>query len=177
MSIIVVIVAVILSLSFPKPVASYAIAGQSGVFMENSSEEVDDRSSKLKSFLSAQNSPLADYSDKFIVAADKYGIDWRLLPAIAGIESSYGKRIIANSYNAYGWGGGKIRFYSWEESIEEVTKAVAEKYYARGLNTPQKMNAVYCPSNKTWAGKVTGVMNKIENFKAKITYNLIELSI
>lgn len=176
MSIILTIFAVILSLLFPKPVEAYSVAGQSGVLKEETQKQ-DQRKTKLKSFLRAQNSPLAVHSDKFIEEADKYGIDWRLLPAISGIESSYGKRIIPNSFNAYGWGGGKIRFASWEDSIEKVSKALAEKYYARGLNTPQKMNPVYCPPNKAWAGKVLSVMQKIENFKPRLSYSLIELSI
>jgi len=177
MSIIIIIFATVLSLFFPKSVEAYNIAGQSGALRVVSEKNIDQRKDKLRSFLRAQNSPLAEHSDRFVEFADKYGIDWKLLPAISGVESAFGKRIIASSFNAYGWGGGRIRFNSWEESIEKVSKALAEKYYARGLNTPQKMNPVYCPPNKAWAGKVIGIMNKIENFKPSLSYSSIKLSI
>ena len=43
------------------------------------------------------NAPLADYAEKFVEVANKYGLDYRLLPAIATIESSGGK----NNFRKY----------------------------------------------------------------------------
>lgn len=124
----------------------------------------DPRVGKLEGFLNNYKSPLAEYSFYFIYCADKYGIDWKLLPAITGIESTFGKRIPSGSYNAYGWGNGLSRFESWEESIDYVTKALAEKYVARGLDTPREISPVYCPPNPTWGSKVEHFMAKIEEF-------------
>lgn len=87
-------------------------------------DSLDDRKMKLSAFLAGKNSPLFDYAGNFIAAADEFAIDWRLLPAIAGIESSFGQVIPAGSYNAYGWGNGRIYFSSWSESIEVVSRAL-----------------------------------------------------
>ena len=138
------------------------VSESSASFLTNYSNSSDLRVSTLKAFLEKHKSPLAPYSDDFIYYADLYDIDWRLVPAISGVESTFGKKIPANSYNAYGWAGGKYRFNSWEHSIEVVTKALREKYYDRGANTLSKINRIYCPPNPKWAGKVVFFMNKIE---------------
>jgi len=122
------------------------------------------RVEKLESFLKDFDSPMSKYSFEFIYIADKYNIDWRLLAAISGVESTFGKHMINGTYNAYGWGGGVIKFTSWEDSIETVSKALSEKYYSRGLNTPKKISPVYCPPNPAWYKNVELLMNKIENY-------------
>ena len=138
------------------------IAGASASLIDETLKE-DLRVKQLELALKYYKSPLADYSDHFVQMADKYQIDWRLLPAISGVESTFGKFYINGTYNAYGWGGGKIRFESWEDSIEKVSRALSEKYYGRGLDTPYKIAPVYCPPSKVWARNVTYFMAKIES--------------
>lgn len=121
----------------------------------------DSRAEKLENFLKNYRSPLVDYAAFFVEEADKYQIDWRLVPAITGVESTFGKQIPYNSYNAYGWANGAYRFKSWEDSIAHVTKTLREKYFDRGLDTPYKIGPVYAPPSKTWAGKVVYFMEKI----------------
>jgi hypothetical protein len=116
----------------------------------------------LKAYLEKHGSPLADYADTFVEAADKYGIDWRLVPAITGVESTFGKRIPANSFNAYGWANGDYRFNSWEESIEIVTKTLREKYIDKGAASIAKIARRYAPPSATWGAKVKFFMKKIE---------------
>ena len=60
------------------------------------------------------NAPLADYAEKFVEVANKYGLDYRLLPAIATVESSGGKNNF-RKYNAWGWGNKS--FGSFEECL------------------------------------------------------------
>lgn len=125
----------------------------------------DLRLKKLSGYLKSKKSPLADYSDFFIDKADEYGLpDWRLVPAITGVESSFGKAIPYNSYNAYGWNNGVYNFNNWPESIEVVTKTLKEKYINRGLDTPEKIMHVYAPPSTTWSGKVYFFMSEIEKF-------------
>lgn len=90
----------------------------------------------------------------FVSTADKYQLDWRLVAAIAGVESDFGRRIPANSYNAWGWNNGNYRFDSWMSGIDQVHAVIKEKYYDRGLRTPTQMSRVYAPPSTTWAGKV-----------------------
>jgi hypothetical protein len=125
--------------------------------------KIDYRVTILGNFLEQYNSPLAPYAKDFIAYADEYNIDWRLVPAISGVESTFGKRIPSNSYNAYGWANGNYSFKSWEDSIKIVSKTLREKYYDRGANTVGKIARIYAPPSTTWAWKVNYFMNKIDN--------------
>lgn len=125
----------------------------------------DRRSEKLQKFLSYYHSPFAYLASEMVQTADKYNIDYRLLPAISGIESTFGKNIPSGSFNAYGWNGGNYYFDSWENSFDVVLQALREKYFNRGLDTPVKISPVYCPPNPSWGYKVNFFMEKIENFE------------
>lgn len=130
--------------------------------LKEDGEKLDLRAVRLKRYLKSHNSPLSDYSHEFVKYADEYGLDYRLVPAIAGVESTFGKRIPANSFNAYGWANGKYYFESWEHSIEVVSKTLREKYYDRGADTLPKIARRYAPPSKSWSWKVTYFMDKID---------------
>ena len=140
-------------------------AGFSGVLKSSCllSDGPDYRVEKLNNFLEGQNSPLADYAEVMVEAADAYSLDWRLVPAITGVESSFGKRMPYNSYNAYGWNNGDFRFNSWSESIWHVSKTLKERYVNRGATTVWAISRIYAPPSTTWAGKVNYFMGKIES--------------
>ena len=152
------------------------MAGYSGV-LKSANIQADMRAQKLEAFLAKYNSPLTAYAQDFITLADQYHIDWKLVPAITGVESTFGKQIPYNSYNAYGWANGKYAFKSWEDSIIIVTKALKEKYYNRGLDNPYKIGPVYAPLSKTWGGKVNHFMNEIESFQMGNHLSFLTLTI
>mgnify|MGYP001224666952 FL=1 len=61
-------------------------------------------------------------AEHFVVAAEKYDIDWRLVAAIGMIESTGGKFACQTAdYSAFGWGSCKIDFDSYEESIDIIS--------------------------------------------------------
>ncbi|MBI4100301.1 glucosaminidase domain-containing protein [Candidatus Microgenomates bacterium] len=127
-------------------------------------KKADKRVQQLRLFLAHYNSPLEDFAPAFIESADRNGVDWKLVPAITGVESTFGKAIPAKSYNAYGWANGEYYFKNWGESIEIVNKTLKEKYIDRGANTVEKIAPIYAPPSRTWAGKVNFFMRKIESF-------------
>ena len=139
------------------------MAGISGV-LKTEPIQLDNRVEKLTAFLKKYDSPLVPYAETFVFMADKYQIDWKLLPAITGVESTFGWQIPYNSYNAYGWNNGNYRFQSWEDSIEIVSKALKEKYYNRGLDTPYKIGRVYAPPSPFWGNRVNNFMKTIDSF-------------
>lgn len=154
------------------------MAGYSAVLKsQTSNPEKDQRKEKLKAFLESYNSPLSEFAEEFIQAADKYQIDWRLLPAITGVESSFGKEIPYQSFNAYGWNNGNYYFKSWEESIYQVSKALREKYFNRGLDTPEKIGPVYAPPSPSWGRKVNNFMVKIESFQLENSLHFLILTL
>jgi len=159
-----VIISLVGGLFSTRKAEAAGVAGASASLVDELSKQ-DLRTKQLKLALKYYKSPLVDYSAYFVQMADKYGIDWKLLVAISGVESTFGKHYISGTYNAYGWGGGTIRFASWEDSIEEVSQALSEKYYSRGLDTPYKIAPVYCPPSRVWAKNVTFFMNKLDEFR------------
>ena len=153
--------------TFFQPVQATEVAGGSAVLKNEilGIQSPDARVEKLEAYLEKHRSPLASYASVFVEAADRYQLDWKLVPAITGVESTFGKQIPFNSYNAYGWANGAYRFQSWEESITHVTQYLREKYVDRGLDKPTKIGPVYAPPSQTWAGKVIFFMKEIESFK------------
>lgn len=129
--------------------------------LKSPNQEADTRVEILTLFLQKQNSPLVPYVKEFISAADTFNLDWRLVPAITGVESSFGKRIPYNSHNAYGWNNGNFRFNSWEESIDHVSKILKTKYVDRGATNVWSIGRIYAAS-PTWANRVNHFMAKIE---------------
>ena len=128
----------------------------------------DARSKLVQDFFSSYKSPLADLGDHFIQTADKYHLDWKLLPAIAMQESNGGKRVIKDSFNPFGYGiYGKLvtRFASWEEAVERVGQGLREDYLDQGLKTPNQIMAKYTPPSLakggTWAKGVTTFMEEL----------------
>lgn len=143
-----------------------ALVAESSASLSGANPEIQKdnkyRTELLRKYLNEVNSPLSNYSKEFVEYADKYQIDWRLLPAISGVESTYGKAIPFESYNAYGWANGKYKFKSWDDSIETVSKALREKYIDKGANTIEKISTRYAPPSTTWAGKVKFIIKKID---------------
>ena len=175
------ILAALMTASFiPKPVQAQEekliMAGVSGV-LKTEPIQLDNRLEKLTAFLEKYDSPLVPYAETFIFMADKYQIDWKLLPAITGVESTFGKQIPFNSYNAYGWNNGNYRFQSWEDSIEIVSKALKEKYYNRGLDNPYKIGRVYAPPSPFWGNRVNNFMKMIEPISINSPLSALTLTI
>ncbi len=109
-----------------------------------------------------KSSPLQPYDEwgrKFVAIADEFGLDFRLLPAIARKESTFCKSNIAQTYyNCFGYGvpasgiteAGK--FTSYEEGVRTVAASLKKSYLDKGLTDPEAIMQKYCPpSNGTWA--------------------------
>lgn len=121
----------------------------------------------LTLFLGKYNSPLAPYAKVFVEEAYKNEIDWRLVASISGVESTFGRAIPVNSYNAYGWNNGNYSFQSWEDGISVVSRTLNEKYSQKwGAQTPYEIGRYYAAS-PTWAQRVSYFKDKIEEFTPK----------
>lgn len=126
---------------------------------------LDPRAVILRDYFAKYNSPLEDYAQDFIDASDKYNVDWKLVPSIAGVESTFGQQI-PGGFNDWGWGvygTQAIYFKSQKDGIYTVTQAMRTNYLNRGLTTPYEMNSSYASSG-AWGGHVAFFMNDLENF-------------
>ena len=160
----------IFSLIFPNPAGAYEKASASSAFLRKLEVGEDRRVRILNLFLQSYRSPLAPFSEAFIREADANTLDWRLLPAIAGVESTFGREIPYNSYNAWGWGiygTNVIYFASFDEGIKTIAESLRQDYVNRwGAKNVYQIGRFYAAS-PTWAGRVVLFMNKIEEFEAK----------
>lgn len=125
---------------------------------------VDQRLETLERFLKEKDSPLAPYSDHFIEIADKYGLDWTLMPAISGIESNFGKKMPEGSNNPFGLGGRSLMtFQNLYDAIEYEGKLLSKDYK---LASNRAIGSIYCPQhecNQKWAITVTNFSEEILN--------------
>src|SRR5258706_16219003 len=100
----------------------------------------DMRVARLRTFLESYNSPIAPDAGTFVAQADKYNLDWKLVAAIAGVESTFGKQIPYGSYNGWGWGvftgtQDGVHFKDWADGIAQVSKGLRQNYLDRGAKT------------------------------------------
>src|SRR5687767_6120127 len=56
-------------------------------------QSIDIRVLSLHYYLKNYDSPLADHAELLIRLADKYDLDWKLIPSIAAVESNFGHKI------------------------------------------------------------------------------------
>ncbi len=126
--------------------------------------EKDRRVETLRAYLESKNSPLADNAETFVEVADEYGLDYRFLPAVTGIESNFGRVQLESSYNPFGWGGGYVYFESFDEAIRTVGFELYERCVQLGADTPAEIGPSYCPPNyRRWISAVEGFMGEIVN--------------
>jgi len=122
----------------------------------------DYRVQNLRNFLQNYGSPLAEYAESFVKYADENDLDYRLVPSITGVESTFGKHIPFNSYNAYGWANGNYSFASWDDSIEHVSETLKSSYIDKGATTIAQIAKIYAPPSTTWGVKVQFFVKKID---------------
>lgn len=125
----------------------------------------DKRGEQLARFFEEKESPLASYAEYFIETADKYGLDWTLMPGISGIESSFGKRMPEDSNNPFGLerGGRLISFPTLYNAIDFEANLLSEKYK---LIANRAIGNTYCPETtctQNWAVTVTNFSKEIAN--------------
>ena len=115
----------------------------------------DPRLERLRAFFDKANCPAQYYVDAFLEAADRYDLDWRLLPSLSYIESTGGKS--ARKNNIFGWGAAE--FSSPSASIHEVGYRLANSILYRDKDLDDLLST-YNPLPE-YAQKVKSVMRQI----------------
>lgn len=178
MSIKILIVLAILVLFPQVAFASEKQAGDSARLVTKSVIASEDISrSNMREYLTKQkaiinvlkryDSPLITASTAFVNTCVRYDLDCYLLPAIAGLESTYGQFIWPNSYNPFGWGGGYIMFEDWSEGIDTVGRGLRVNYIDRGAQDVYDIGRVYSESS-IWAVRVERLMRDFAREEVKV---------
>lgn len=134
--------------------------------------KVDNRITILKNFLEKYNSNLSSNTETFIKVADDNNLDYRLLPSIAGAESTFGKFTPScASYNPFGWTSTTSpcsfwRFSSFDEAITTVGKKIGtSKTYSLYQRTGKitDLANTYNPGGADeWIKKINYFMEEIK---------------
>ncbi len=135
-------------------------------------EVADARVTLVNQFLERHRSPLlqeSGFASKLVMIADRYGLDFRLLPAIAMKESNLCKVTPSESYNCLGLGvhsQGTWRFESYEANFDKAAQVLKKNYIDRGLITPEQIMTRYTPHSPggEWA-------KGVNQFMAEMRYN------
>jgi hypothetical protein len=103
--------------------------------------------------------PYDEYGQKLVEIADRYGIDFRLLPAIAMQESNLCKSTNPGApHNCLGFGihkSGTLDFDSYEDGFDRAGRELKTFYIDQGLTTVELIESKYTPSsNGSWANSV-----------------------
>ena len=117
----------------------------SSVITTQDEQDLKNKAAKIDAFFASYNAPLAGYGMKFVTEAEKNGIDWRLLPAIAMRETTGGKQACKNPKapnNNFGWSSCQMGFKSVDDSIEHISETLGGnnsnvKHYKVGMTTEQ----------------------------------------
>lgn len=125
-------------------------------------ESEDARSALVAKFLERHNSPMQPYDfygRKLVEIADRYHLDFRLLPAIAMQESNLCRNTNPGApNNCLGFGihkRGTLDFDSYEAGFERAGRELKAYYIDRGLTTVELIESKYTPSsNGSWANSV-----------------------
>ena len=123
----------------------------------------DKRALRLAKFFRAKKSPFTPYAADFVKIADKYDLDWRLLPAISYLESQAGLLVPTGSYNPYGWNNGNFRFKSWVAATNYVAREIVARWSYLGEIDPWKIGKFYAAS-PTWSSRVSLYMAQIGSY-------------
>ncbi|MCF7834239.1 MAG: hypothetical protein K9L98_03170 [Candidatus Pacebacteria bacterium] len=129
--------------------------------LEAQAQAIDD-------YFKSYDLPFHGIGKSMVESSEKYGLDWRLLPAIAMRESTGGKFACKKAtFNAFGWGSCKINFDSHEEAVETVAKNLGGQnprtamHYA-GKDTKEILLAYNPPSIiPNYVPQVMKIMEKI----------------
>jgi hypothetical protein len=132
-------------------------------------EAGDARNQIVANFLERHNSKLQpyDYWGKFLVdTADKYGLDFRFLPAIMMEESNLCRATpkttneagqVVETYNCLGLGvhsRGTWGFPSYEANLEKADEILKKNYIDQGRVTTRSVAEKYTASVDKWTNSV-----------------------
>ena len=104
--------------------------------------------------------------EMFQIAAEVYDIDFKMLYAIARLETgNFTSSLFVNNNNPggikdfdseSGWASYETQF----KGVMEMARLLKRNYINKGLTTPETIGPIYCPNSDTWATKIRDLMSR-----------------
>jgi hypothetical protein len=123
------------------------------------SPRADARAERLEAFFKHYRCPQPFQVNEYLHAADVYGIDYRLLPALSVRESTCGW--YAHGNNRWGWNSARTDFASVEHGIRFIASVLSRGRRYRGKDLNQKLHT-YNPL-PDYATEVRWIMSQVES--------------
>lgn len=120
--------------------------------------QVDPRLINLQTFLDAHSCVDAPFAQNYLAAADKNGLDYRLLPALSYKEELCTKNAAKN--NLWGWESGDTQFSSIAAGIDFVADELNSNHFYRDKLTTAEKLAVY-NGHPGYVESVENIMSEI----------------
>lgn len=99
--------------------------------------------------------------EKIRLTCERYSVDYRIVLAIARLETGWFKSsAFLNRNNPGGLSRNEVpmSFSTQEEGVEAFVGNLKKNYFDQGLDTPSKIGRKYCPVNPQWASMVERLM-------------------
>ena len=99
--------------------------------------------------------------EKIRLACERYSVDYRIVLAIARLETGWFKSsAFLNRNNPGGLSRNEVpmSFSTQEEGVEAFVSNLKHNYFDQGLDSPSKIGTKYCPVNPQWASMVERLM-------------------
>lgn len=128
----------------------------------------------IERLLRRRGSPLAGHVPTIMRYARQYGVDPRLIVAIAGAETTFATnpaagRDITTGHNPFGMGP-HISYPTWEAGIEAATRNLRQNYLNEGRRSVVAIRDKWAPAgaandptglNSSWVKNVSGVLEQL----------------
>jgi len=169
------IIGVLYQQSNPRNVASQKLISPLPVLAYSPSPtptpSIDPRIEKVERFLKKYNSPMASEAKTFVIAGDVFKIDYKLLVAMAGVESTFGKHTPSCApFNPFGWKSysspcGFYRFQDFKESINHVAQRISSMpVYGqfRESGSLTELQQIYNGEEGSWTKNIIFFIEKLK---------------
>jgi hypothetical protein len=142
-------------------------------------QELDKRAYVLNEYFRINNSPLQGTGEIMVRKCLEFGAprDCTIVAAIARAETDLCKYHASGSYfNCWGFGGAgpnRIRFTSWEQSIDRVYRSLAFSYGPRYILNPSLMERRFCgsePGCTGWGRRVQFFVYEIDQLSISMGF-------
>lgn len=134
--------------------------------------QMEEQAKKIDAYFRDRGMPLAGHGMKLVIEADKNGLDWTVVAAIAVRESTGGKFACRNPKapnNAFGYGSCKFGFESVDVAIEKVARTLAGNSQATAHHYDgdlrENLDTYNGHAVASYADDVFGIMEKMKSYE------------